>query len=144
MLPGEAQPLDRVEDGVDVFLFFLLRVGVVETHVAAAGVVSGQAEVQADRLGVADVQVAVRLGRKTGDHLGQGLAILAAALGIGTGDQVGFDDAAQGGGGGRGVTVFSSLLMDESGGMPVYSDGKHYRSCPLPRALRPFLRIFAR
>ena len=49
---------------VDVLLLFLLRVGVVEAQVADAAVVARQAEVQADALGVADVQVAVRLGRK--------------------------------------------------------------------------------
>jgi hypothetical protein len=34
--------LTAVDDGVDVFLFFLLRVGVVETQVAAAGVVAAR------------------------------------------------------------------------------------------------------
>jgi hypothetical protein len=60
----KAQPFHAVDDGVDVFLFFLGRVGVVETQVAAALIIARQPEVQADRLGVADVQVAVRLGRK--------------------------------------------------------------------------------
>ena len=58
--------LHRVEDRVDVLLLFLLRVGVVEAQVADAAVVLRQAEVQADALGVADVQVAVGLGRKAG------------------------------------------------------------------------------
>jgi hypothetical protein len=51
-------------DGVDVLLLFLLGVGVVEAQVAGAAVGLRQAEVQADALGVADVQVAVGLGRE--------------------------------------------------------------------------------
>jgi len=65
-LPVEAQPLHRVEDGVDVLLLLLLRVGVVEAHVADAAVFRREAEVQRDALGVADVQVAVGLGREAG------------------------------------------------------------------------------
>ena len=45
---------------------FLGRVGVVEAQVALAAELVGEAEVQADGLGVADVQVAVGLGRKAG------------------------------------------------------------------------------
>ena len=41
---------------------FLGRVRVVETQVAGAAAFSRNAEVQADRLGVSDVQVAVRFG----------------------------------------------------------------------------------
>jgi phosphohistidine phosphatase SixA len=52
--PVEAEPAHRVDDGVDVLLLFLLRIGVVEAQVAAAAVVARQAEVQADRLGVAE------------------------------------------------------------------------------------------
>ena len=108
-LPAEAQPLHRVEDGVDVFLLFLLRVGVVEAHVAHALVVARQAEVQADALGVAHVQVAVGLGREAGadagrvGHAGLRLCVLAgvagrvapAAAAVGAGGEVVFDDLAQ-------------------------------------------------
>src|SRR5690606_8656560 len=45
---------------------FLCRIRVVEAQVAQAVELGGDAEVQADRLGVADVQVAVGLGRKAG------------------------------------------------------------------------------
>ncbi len=82
LLPRETEPLDAVDDGVDVFLVFLLGIGVVEAQVAAAAVVARQAEVQADRFGVADVQVAVRLRREAGDHGRQALA------GMGAGGQV--------------------------------------------------------
>jgi hypothetical protein len=73
--PVEAEPLHRVEDGVHVLGVFLLGVGVVKAHVADAAVVARQAEVQADALGVAHVQVAVGLGREAGADLGRvGLA----------------------------------------------------------------------
>jgi hypothetical protein len=65
-MPVEAEPVDGVDDRVDVLLLFLLRVGVVEAQVADAAVLLGEAEVEADALRVADVQVAVRLGRKAG------------------------------------------------------------------------------
>ncbi|MCY1411808.1 hypothetical protein D3C76_1052010 [compost metagenome] len=65
--PVETQPLDIALDGVDVFLVFLGRVGVIETQMTDTAEFLGQAEVHADRLGVTDVQVAVGLRRKTGD-----------------------------------------------------------------------------
>ncbi len=66
-VPLEAQPAHVLLDGQRVFLALLLRVGVVETQVALAVVVLCQPEVEADGFGVADVQVAVRLRRETGD-----------------------------------------------------------------------------
>src|SRR5262249_17131756 len=62
--PLEAEPVDVERDGIDVFLLLLAGVGVVEAQVAMAAVLECGAEVEADRLGVADVQVAVGLGRK--------------------------------------------------------------------------------
>ena len=82
--PLEAQPLDIGLDRVDVFLVFLGRVGVVETQVALAAELLGQAEIQADALGVTDVQVTVGLRREAGDDLG----VLATV-------QIGLDDGAQ-------------------------------------------------
>ncbi len=66
VLPVEAEPAHVLLDGVDVFHLFLGRVGVVEAQVALAAVIPGQAEIEADGLGVADVQVAVGLGREAG------------------------------------------------------------------------------
>ena len=43
-------------------------IGVVEAQVALAAELGGEAEVEADRLGVADVQVAVGLGREARVH----------------------------------------------------------------------------
>jgi len=64
--PVEAQPLHGVADRIYVFLLFLFRVGVVEAQVAGATVVQREAEIQADRLGMAEVQVAVGFRRKAG------------------------------------------------------------------------------
>ena len=62
----ETEPLDIFFDGVDVFVVFFFGVGIVETQVAQAVENIGQTEVQADGFGVADVQVAVGLGREAG------------------------------------------------------------------------------
>jgi hypothetical protein len=66
LLPVEAQPAHVVLDRVDVLLVLLQRVGVVHPQVADAAELLGDAEVQADRLGVADVEVAVGLGWEAG------------------------------------------------------------------------------
>ncbi len=84
-VPVEAEPVHGVEDAVDELLVFLLRVGVVEAHVAHAAEVARQAEVQADALGVADVQVAVGLGREAGAdprRVGRALAWWVASPGV--------------------------------------------------------------
>ena len=88
-LPVEAQPADVGHDGIDVLLLFFFRVGVVEAQVGLAAELVGQAEVDADGLGVADVQVAVGLGRKAG--LDRGVAVLFGAhiLGDDVAEEVG-------------------------------------------------------
>ncbi len=107
--PAKAQPLDRVGDGVDVLLLLFLGVGVVKAHVADTVVVARQAEVQADALGVAHVQVAVGLGRETGadarrvGHAALGFGMLGGGAGlvapgaaaVGAGGEVVLDDLAQ-------------------------------------------------
>ena len=65
--PVEAKPAHVVHDGLDVLGFLFGRVGVIKTQVAAAAVLGGDAEVQADGLGVADVQIAVWLRWKARD-----------------------------------------------------------------------------
>jgi len=52
-------------DGIDVFLLFFGRIGVVEAQMALAGKLLRDAEIKGNRLGVADMQVAVRLRRKS-------------------------------------------------------------------------------
>ena len=61
-VPLEAQPPDVALDGLDVLDVLGERVGVVEAQVHAATELPGDAEIQADRLGVPDVRIAVGLG----------------------------------------------------------------------------------
>ncbi len=68
LAPVEAEPAHVGLDGVDVLLLLLGGVGVVEAQVATAAEFLRDAEIQADRLGVADMQVAVGLRRKASDH----------------------------------------------------------------------------
>ena len=81
LAPVEAEPADVLLDRVDVFHLFLGGVGVVHAQVAAALEFQGEAEVEADRLGVADVEVAVGLrGEARGNR------------GVLAGGEVGVDD----------------------------------------------------
>ena len=68
LAPLEAEPTHIALDRLDELHLLLGRIGVVETQMAAPAELGRDAEVQADRLGMADVQVAVGLGRKAGDH----------------------------------------------------------------------------
>jgi hypothetical protein len=68
LAPVETEPADIALDRVDVLLLLLDRVRVVEAEVTATAEVAGDAEVEADRFGVADVQVAVRLRREARDN----------------------------------------------------------------------------
>ena len=62
--PMEAKPLDIFQYGVNILGVFLARVCVVEAQVAHSAVVLGHTEIHADGLGMAYVQIAVRLGRE--------------------------------------------------------------------------------
>ena len=84
LAPVEPEPADVVFNRLDIFGIFGQRVRIVEAKVAPPAVILGQAEVEADRLGVPDVQIAVGLGREPGDHRGP----------IFTGGQIGIDDGA--------------------------------------------------
>ena len=64
LAPVEAHPAHVGLDRLDVLVLLLDRVGVVEAQVAAPAELGGDAEVEADRLCMADVQVAVGLGRE--------------------------------------------------------------------------------
>ena len=75
VLPLEAQPSDIFFDGVHILHVFLDRVGVVIPQVASAVVLLRCHEVQADGLGVTNVQVAVRLRRESCQHLVSVLAV---------------------------------------------------------------------
>ena len=104
VLPGEAKPANAVENAVDVLLILLHGIGVVEAHVAAAAVIAGKAEVEADALRVADVKVAVRLRRETrADFRRIGLALLEL---LGIGSRIAAPIA-------RLIGAFSQILFDD-------------------------------
>ena len=75
--PVEAEPVDILLDGVDKFDVLLRGVRVVHAQVAKAAEALSGAKVDGQRLAVADVQIAVRLRRKTGVDL---LALEAPTL----------------------------------------------------------------
>ena len=79
LVPLEAQPADVFLDGVDVFDLFLGRIRVVHAEVAAALELEGEAEVQADGLRVADVQVAVGFRGEAG---GDGRVLTRGQVGV--------------------------------------------------------------
>jgi hypothetical protein len=81
--PVIAEPVHVGLDRVDIFLLFLGRVGVIEAQMALAGEFLRDAEIERDRLGVTDMQIAVRLRRKAGHDP----AVLA-------GGEIGLDDVA--------------------------------------------------
>ena len=66
MLPAEAQPLHGFLDGLHVLRAFLSRVRIIKTHMRIAAKVAGHAEINADALCVADMQISVRLRREAG------------------------------------------------------------------------------
>ncbi len=68
LAPVEAQPADGIRDRILVLDVLLRRIGVVVTQVAAAAVFRGEAEIEADRLRVPVMQVAVGLGGEPRDH----------------------------------------------------------------------------
>ena len=70
LVPLKSEPADILFDAVDVLRVLLDRIGVVIAQVAAAAVLLRRSEVEADRLGMPDVQVAVGFRRKTRIHLG--------------------------------------------------------------------------
>ena len=65
LLPVKAHPADAFLDRVNVLLVFFHRIGVVKAHVADTFVIGRQSKIQADALGVTDMQIAVGFGRKT-------------------------------------------------------------------------------
>ena len=64
--PVKSEPAHILFNGFDVFNGFLARVGIVKAQVAQAVEFVGQTKIQADRLGMPDVQVPVGLRRKPG------------------------------------------------------------------------------
>ena len=69
LVPLESEPVDVSLDGLDEFDVLFCRVGVIVSEIAAAAVLERGAEIEAKRLGVTDVQVAVRLRRESCHYL---------------------------------------------------------------------------
>ncbi len=66
--PVETHPMDVFLDGFDILHVLFFRVGVVQAQVAAPPVLKRYAEIDAEGLGMPNVQVTVGLGRKTRHH----------------------------------------------------------------------------
>ncbi len=84
LAPIKPEPVQVALDRFDVLDLFLGRVGIVKPQVTTTAELAGDPEVETDGLGVADVQVAVRLRREAGHELSVPLA----------GGAVGADDLA--------------------------------------------------
>ena len=66
-LPVKPQPAYVLHDALIVKRFLALRIGVVKAQIGAAAELLGHAEVDADGLGVANVQKTIGFGWKAGD-----------------------------------------------------------------------------
>src|SRR5215472_1862491 len=75
LTPIETQPSDRLFDGVLVLDVLFDGVGIVKAEMADAAILCGEAEIEADGLGMPNVKVAIGLWREASNHSS---AILAA------------------------------------------------------------------
>ena len=66
--PIEAEPAHVPLDGIDIFLLLFGRIGIVKAQMAAPAKLFRRAEIQADRFGMANMQIAVRLRRESGNN----------------------------------------------------------------------------
>ena len=73
-VPIEAEPVHVVLDRIDVLDIFLRRIRVVETQMANAAEFRREAEIQTNRFGMSQMQIAVGLGRKARDDAAAVLA----------------------------------------------------------------------
>ena len=71
--PAGDQPLHVRGDGFDIFEVLFDGVGVIKAEVALAIIFAGEPEVQANGLGVADMEIAIGLRREPGDDFGVAL-----------------------------------------------------------------------
>ena len=66
VVPVETEPPDILDDRVHILHFFLGGIRIVEPEIAQPVIIAGEAKIQADGLGVTDMEIAVGLGRKPG------------------------------------------------------------------------------
>ena len=85
--PAADEPVDVFLDGVHVFDVFLGGIGVVHAQIADAAEFAGDAEVEADGFGVADVELAVGFGRKAG--VNEGIALFGQMRGDDVPNEIG-------------------------------------------------------
>jgi len=67
-MPAKAEPFDIVFDGVDKLLALLRWIGVIESEIAVPVVFRSHREIQANRLGMPNVKIAIGLRWKAGVH----------------------------------------------------------------------------
>jgi hypothetical protein len=67
--PAVDQPMHVSHDRSNVFRFLLCGIGVVHADVANAAKLARNPKIETNRFRVADVQIAIRFGRKTGNDL---------------------------------------------------------------------------
>jgi hypothetical protein len=59
--PIEPEPSDVLHDGIYIFNILLARISVIESQIAEAFIFSGESKVEADGLGMSDMEVTIRL-----------------------------------------------------------------------------------
>lgn len=64
--PIEAEPPDRLDDGIDILLIFFFRIGVIETEVTDATVITGKTKVKTNALSMTDMEVSIRFRWEAG------------------------------------------------------------------------------
>ena len=67
ILPIEPKPADIFFYGLLVFFFLFDWIGIVEAEIAFPSIITSDSKVQADRLGMSDMQITVRLWRISGE-----------------------------------------------------------------------------
>ena len=77
VFPGIAKPADVVHDCIYVLRIFLARICIVEAQVAVTAVLFRRSKIDADRLCMSDVQIAVRL---RGETRTDGFSVVSAAF----------------------------------------------------------------
>ena len=70
IFPIESKPIDGTKNGINVFLIFFYRVGVVKTHMASTIELLCKSEVQANTFSMSDMQITVWFRRKTESDFG--------------------------------------------------------------------------
>ena len=66
VIPAEAQPFNILLNGIYIFHILFYRIGVIKTQITNTAVIFGKAKVQANRLGMANVQITIWLRWETG------------------------------------------------------------------------------